>query len=138
MSLLKDIRVHASASASAPWPSHPLIYEINTWVWLRRLSSKYQRRITLANVPAAELAELAAWGFDAVWLMGVWHRGRATRMSALNYLHEYRQALPDVTDADVPGSAYAIRDYQVEHDSWAGVKAWRSIPQATAPAWVSS
>ena len=48
--------------------------------------------------------------------MGVWHRGKATRMSALNYLHEYRQALPDVTDADVPGSAYAIRDYQVEHE----------------------
>ena len=48
--------------------------------------------------------------------MGVWHRGRATRMSALNYLHEYRQALPDVTDADVPGSAYAIRDYQVERE----------------------
>ena len=66
-------------------------------------------------MPAAELAELAAWGFDAVWLMGVWHRGKATRRSALNYLHEYRHALPDITDADVPGSAYAIRDYQVEH-----------------------
>ena len=46
--------------------------------------------------------------------MGVWHRGPATRLSALNYLDEYRQVLPDVTEADVPGSAYAIRDYQVE------------------------
>lgn len=116
MSLLQNTRVNPAESAPANWPAHPLIYEINTWVWLRRLSSKYQQKITLANVPAAELAELAAWGFDAVWLMGVWHRGRATRMSALNYLHEYRQALPDVTDADVPGSAYAIRDYQAEHE----------------------
>lgn len=116
MSLPRNSPATTVEPSSAVWPAHPLIYEINTWVWLRRLSSKYQRRITLANVPDGELAELAAWGFDAVWLMGVWHRGRATRMSALNYLHEYRQALPDVSDADVPGSAYAIRDYQVEHD----------------------
>ena len=116
MSLLPDIRARPAETSSSVWPAHPLIYEINTWVWLRRLSSKYQRQITLANVPAAELAELAAWGFDAVWLMGVWHRGKATRHSALNYLHEYRQALPDVTDADVPGSAYAIRDYRVERE----------------------
>lgn len=116
MSLLQNIRANPIERSSSEWPAHPLIYEINTWVWLRRLSSKYQRKITLANVPADEFAELAAWGFDALWLMGVWHRGRATRMSALNYLHEYRQALPDVTQADVPGSAYAIRDYQVEHE----------------------
>lgn len=116
MNLLQDILANPAEGSSAIWPANPVIYEINTWVWLRRLSSKYQRRITLANVPASELAELAAWGFDAVWLMGVWHRGQATRLSALNYLHEYRQALPDVTDADVPGSAYAIRDYQVERE----------------------
>ena len=116
MSLPQDIRANPAEASSAVWPAHPLIYEINTWVWLRRLSRKYQRQITLSNVPAAELAELAAWGFDAVWLMGVWHRGSATRKSALNYLHEYRHALPDVTDADVPGSAYAIRDYQVERE----------------------
>ena len=114
MSLPQDIHAQPEESAPAPWGARPVIYEINTWVWLRRLSRKYQRPITLSNVPAAELAELSGWGFDAVWLMGVWQRGHATRMSALNYLHEYRQALPDVTDADVPGSAYAIHDYQVE------------------------
>ena len=26
-----------------PWPKHPVIYEINTWVWLGELSQKYQR-----------------------------------------------------------------------------------------------
>ncbi len=96
------------------WKANPIIYEINTWVWLNQLSRKYDRNVTLANVPENELAELAAWRFDAVWLMGVWHRGPATRMSALKYLHEYRHALPDVSEADVPGSAYAICDYQVE------------------------
>jgi hypothetical protein len=24
------------------WPKYPLIYEINTWVWLRELGQKYQ------------------------------------------------------------------------------------------------
>lgn len=106
---------HKDHSASrSDWKANPIIYEINTWVWLNQLSDKYNRRITLADVPAPELAELAAWQFDAVWLMGLWHRGRATRKSALNYLHEYRQALPDISEADVPGSAYAICDYQVE------------------------
>ncbi len=25
----------------SPWPSYPVIYEINTWVWLGGLSRKY-------------------------------------------------------------------------------------------------
>ena len=35
------------------WPSHPVIYEINTWVWLNELSRRYQTPISLANVPEA-------------------------------------------------------------------------------------
>jgi len=34
------------------WPKYPLIYEINTWVWLRELGQKYRRPITLASIPA--------------------------------------------------------------------------------------
>ena len=30
-----------------PWPKHPVIYEINTWVWLHELSVKYHTLITL-------------------------------------------------------------------------------------------
>jgi hypothetical protein len=33
---------------------HPVIYEINTWVWLRELGQKYQRPVTLATVPPEE------------------------------------------------------------------------------------
>ncbi len=97
-----------------PWNAKPVFYEINAMVWLRRLSERHQRDITLANVPAAEIERLASWRFDAIWLMGVWRRGPATRASALNYRHEYRAALPDLSDADVVGSAYAIHDYTVE------------------------
>ena len=41
------------------WPKYPLIYEINTWVWLRELGQKYQRPITLASVPSEEWDALA-------------------------------------------------------------------------------
>ena len=114
MSLLQETRPLPARSPLSDWKANPIIYEINTWVWLRELSQRYGRAVTLADVPSGEIDALATWGFDAVWLMGVWHRGQATRSSALNYLHEYRQALPDITEADVPGSAYAISDYQVE------------------------
>ena len=114
MKALHESPLATQAPARAGWKANPIIYEINTWVWLNQLSGAYDRPITLAKVPARELEALASWQFDAVWLMGLWHRGPATRASALNYLHEYRQALPDVTEADVPGSAFAIRDYRVE------------------------
>lgn len=114
MKVLRESSVASYKPARAGWKANPIIYEINTWVWLNQLSGAYDRPITLAKIPARELEALASWQFDAVWLMGLWHRGPATRASALNYLHEYRQALPDVTEADVPGSAFAIRDYRVE------------------------
>lgn len=96
------------------WPQNPKIYEINTWVWLTSLSNKYNKKITLATVPKRELAALAELGIDAIWLMGIWHRGPATRASALNYIHEYRGALSDIQKKDVIGSAYAIHDYVVD------------------------
>ncbi len=53
---------------------HPLIYEINTWVWLDELSRREGRAMSLASVPDAEWEHIAALGFDSVWLMGVWER----------------------------------------------------------------
>jgi hypothetical protein len=35
------------------WPGQPVIYEINTAVWLTDLSESAGRRLTLADVPAA-------------------------------------------------------------------------------------
>lgn len=106
----------------ARWPKKPFIYEINTWVWLVDLSRRYNKRITLANVPDEVLDELAALNVDAIWLMGVWQRNPEGRASALNYTHEYIHALPDITEEDVVGSAYAVGDYTVD-DRLGGRKA---------------
>lgn len=92
----------------------PFIYEINTWVWLNSLSRKYNRTITLNNVPNAALDEVLRLGVDVIWLMGVWKRSPMGRQNALKYKHEYVHALPDITDDDIIGSAYSISDYRVD------------------------
>jgi hypothetical protein len=97
-----------------PWPSHPLVYEINTWVWLRELGQKHQQALTLATVPAAEWESIAALGFDAVWLMGVWQRSPAGIKIAMRnrgLVDDFQRALPDFAAQDNVGSPYCVRRY---------------------------
>ena len=99
------------------WPKHPLIYEINTWVWLDELSRREGRILTLASIPDAEWDRIAALGFDAVWLMGVWERspeGIRISMTNAGLLADFRRALPDFTDRDNVGSPYCVRRYDVD------------------------
>ena len=68
-------RSDGSPGAECAEPSgHPVIYEINSRVWLNDLSRRHARPVTLADVPAAEWNALADLGVDTVWLMGVWER----------------------------------------------------------------
>ena len=68
-----------------PWPKNPLIYEINTWVWLDELSRKEGQTLTLASIPDAEWDRIAALGYDATWFMGVWERSpEGIRISMTN------------------------------------------------------
>jgi len=100
-----------------PWPKNPRLYEINTWTWLHALSARHGEPITLGSVPDAALDELARWGFDAVWLMGVWERSPRGRSIALEHKSlqaEYTRALADWKPEDVVGSPYAIHRYVVD------------------------
>jgi hypothetical protein len=98
----------------SPWNPKPFIYQINTWVWLHDLSKQYGREVTLWDIPEEVLNDLASLSIDAIWFMGIWQRSDAGRKSALQYTHEYKAALPDITPEDVVGSAYAIGDYVVD------------------------
>jgi hypothetical protein len=101
----------------SPWPKNPLIYEINTWVWLDELSRREGRSLDLASVPDADWDHIASLGFNAVWLMGVWERSpKGIRISMANdgLLADFRRALPDFTDQDNVGSPYCVRRYVVD------------------------
>ncbi len=99
------------------WSKYPVIYEINTWVWLGELSLKYQRPVDLASVPVHEWEAIAAHGFDAVWFMGVWERSPAgidVSMHNKGLLEDFRRALPDFVAKDNVGSPYCVRRYVVD------------------------
>jgi len=100
-----------------PWPKHPVIYEINTWVWLSELTRKYKSLVNLATVPEEEWDALASYGFDAVWFMGVWERSPAgieISMRNKGLLEDFRRALPDSRAEDNVGSPYCVRRYVVD------------------------
>ena len=102
---------------SKKWPNHPAIYEINTWIWLADLSAKYGTFIELGSVPPAEWDAIAEYGFDAVWLMGVWERSSAGITVANrnpDLVEEFRRTLPDFHPLDNVGSPYCVRRYEVD------------------------
>ncbi len=99
------------------WKKNPVIYEINTWVWLEEIGQRYVLPITLADVPDSVWDELANLKMDAVWLMGVWERsprGIAISNQNAGNLADFQRALPDFSFADNVGSPYCIRRYIVD------------------------
>jgi hypothetical protein len=78
--------------------SQPLLYEVFARTWLAESGAH-----TLAEIPDADLDRLSAYGFDHVWLMGVWTLGP-------DGLAKARAFFPGV---DVTGSPYAVARYAV-------------------------
>jgi glycosidase len=100
-------------------PAFPALYQINTRVWLTALSRRQGRAATLDDIPDAELDRIATMGFEWVWLLSVWQTGRAGREESLGnpeWREEFRHTLPDLTDADIGGSGFAITGYTVHQD----------------------
>jgi len=93
---------------------YPSLYQINTRVWLNRLSRQIGRPATLDDIPDAELDELASLGFDWIYCLSVWQTGEAGRKvsrSNPQWRAEYRELLPDLQEEDICGSGFAITAY---------------------------
>jgi hypothetical protein len=100
----------------ATMPRYPALFQINTRVWLNRLSRESGKRITLADIDDATIDGFAEQGFDWVWLLSVWQTGaagRAVSRSNLQWRAEYMAILPDLTEDDICGSGFAITAYTV-------------------------
>jgi Alpha amylase, catalytic domain len=96
------------------WPDQPVIYEVNTAVWLAELTRAAGTRVTLGSVSDAAWDAVTPAGADAVWLMGVWERspaGLELAMANAELLDSFRSALPDLRNQDIIGSPYCVRRY---------------------------
>ncbi|MBI2357885.1 MAG: alpha-amylase [Deltaproteobacteria bacterium] len=94
---------------------HPLLYEINTRLWVREIAGPQGNR-ALDRVPQGALDAIARLHFDFVWLMGVWQtgpQGKAIALKLPQLRSEYAHVLPNWTPDDVLGSPYAVQDYRV-------------------------
>ena len=102
-------------------PRYPSLYQINTRVWLTRLSQTLGRTATLDDVPDAELDRLATMGFDWIWLLSVWRTGStAQQISRANpeWRHEFQEMLLDLREDDIAGSGF--RHYWLHRASRSG------------------
>lgn len=112
------------------WSKYPKIYEVNTWVWLNKLSEKYGHDINLENIPI-DIIDNTLQKFDAIWTMGAWERSPKGKKIAINHeelQEEYRKALRYFSTEDVVGSPYSIFYYHID-EHLGGTKGMESFRQ---------
>jgi hypothetical protein len=103
--------------AEAALGRRPLLFQVNTRVLLGERGRELGRPATLDDVPDSLLDWIASHGFAWVWFLGVWITGpaaRAVSRSRADWRAEFKKDLPDLTDADITGSPFAIQAYEVE------------------------
>ncbi len=101
-------------SADTEWMPGVVMIAKSTLVWLYQLSERYGREIDrLDLVPDEELDRLAASGFNALWLIGLWERSPASRR--IKHLSG---------NPDAEASAYALYSYDIAHEigAWDGLE----------------
>ena len=93
-------------SPDADWMSNVVMIAKTIYVWLDQLSKTYQRPIRrLDQVPDEELDRLARWGFNCLWLIGVWERSPASE--------EIKRIMGN---PEAAASAYSLYDYDIAAD----------------------
>lgn len=124
--MMKQSLVMAAVLAekvSAGVSRQPVVYEISTRPWLYSMAQKGIAAscgdyVCLRDIPTGEWQQMANDHIDIIWLMGVWQLGdyglQHDRSTAK--MGEFRSYLPDVVEADVIGSPYAVVEYKVHSD----------------------
>ncbi len=92
-------------SPDSGWMPNTVMMAKNVRVWLWQLSRKYGRDISsLDRIPDEELDALQQAGFTALWLIGLWERGEASR--TIKRWNGNPQA---------ESSAYSVKEYTISH-----------------------
>lgn len=96
----------------------PLLYQVNTRVLVSETAAARARPTTLDDLPDDLFDRAAARGFSWIWMLGVWQTGLAGQQGARAPASraDLQNDLPDLRDADIVGSPYAIVGYDVHRD----------------------
>ncbi|MBD3196187.1 MAG: alpha-amylase [Candidatus Lokiarchaeota archaeon] len=88
------------------WMPKVVMIAKHTYVWLDQLSKKYNKSITkLHQIPNEELDQLKEWGFNALWLIGIWERSQASK-----------RIKRWCGNPEAEASAYSLYDYVIAYD----------------------
>lgn len=99
--------------------TNPHILEINTRAWLTRLQARHGRRFALHEIPDEYWRKFKEYGFDAVWLMGVWKQSpKAGEIARANedIQEQIRRVDPNFDANDIIASPYAVYEYEPAPD----------------------
>jgi hypothetical protein len=108
-------------SADREWMPNLVLLAKTVYVWLDQLGKKYGRAITtLEQIPDEELDTLARWGFNGLWLIGIWERSPASR-----------RIKQKCGNPEALASAYSLFRYEVAADL-GGEKALQNFKQRAA------
>ncbi len=98
------------------WMPKVVMIAKHIYVWLDQLSKKYNRSITKLNeIPNEELDQLSSWGFNAIWLIGVWERSQSSKT-----IKQW------CGNPEAEASAYSIYDYKIAYDL-GGYEAYKNL-----------
>jgi hypothetical protein len=108
-------------SPDQDWMPNVVMIAKSTYVWLAQLSREYGRPIErLDQVPDEELQTLANRGLNALWLIGLWERSRASER--IKHMRGQQDAV---------ASAYSLFDYRIADDI-GGDHAYRNLRDRAA------
>jgi glycosidase len=93
-------------SPDVDWMPRTVMIAKSAYVWLHQLCNQYRRDISrLDQVPDEELDLFARRGFNAVWIIGIWQRSKAS------------QRIKQLTgNPEAGASAYSLNDYAIADD----------------------
>ncbi len=116
-----DWETEVRFSPDHEWMPGLVLLAKNIYVWLHQLGREYGRKIQrLDQIPDEELDKLVRWGFNGLWLIGLWERSPASqRIKQL------------CGNPDAGASAYSLYDYVIAADL-GGEAALRNLRQRAA------
>ena len=92
-------------SADVDWMPQTVLIAKSVYVWLHQLSKAYRHPFTPRPGSRRRTGILARRGFNALWLIGVWERSRAS------------QRIKQMTgNPEAAASAYSLADYTIADD----------------------